>query len=227
MQTDRGPLKLAVVGCGMITESAHLPAALASTNIEVVALVDPDFSRATKLAAKYGIEPQISDNLDGVLSTSDAVLIATPNHTHFPLAKHALAERKAVLVEKPLTNTYAEAVELCELAERNETVLATGFVSRHRESVVLFKELLDSGVLGRIRGFNYQFGTAGGVGASVWIQLAAQPERRRGAGRQWHPLSRSHAVLLWLAKSVCVRRRQPWRHRSKLPRYGFILKFAR
>jgi predicted dehydrogenase len=177
MRDDHRPLKLAVVGCGMITESAHLPAALASADVEVVALVDPVVSRAHRLATKYGIRPQISPCIDDVLAGADAALIATPNHTHFPLAKQALSERKAVLVEKPLANSYAEAVELCELAERNETVLATGFVSRYRENLVLFKELLDSGFLGQVCGFNYQFGTAGG-----WAPASGYNLQRKQSG---------------------------------------------
>ena len=177
MRDDHRPLKLAIIGCGLITESAHLPVALASTVVEVVALVDPVVSRAHRLATMYGIRPQISPSLDDVLAGADAVLIAAPNHVHFPLAKQALSERKAVLVEKPLTNTYAEAVELCELAEQNETVLATGFVTRYRENLVLLKELLDSGVLGQVCSFNYQTGTAGG-----WAPASGYNLQRKQSG---------------------------------------------
>jgi len=177
MPTHQPPLKLAIVGCGLITESAHLPAALASTAIEVVALVDAVVSRADRLASKYGIRPQISSSLDEVLAEADAFLIATPNHLHFPLAKQALSERKAVLVEKPLTNSYSEAIELCDLAERNETVLATGFVSRYTESIAILKELLDARVLGKIYSFNYQFGTAGG-----WAPVSGYSLQRQQSG---------------------------------------------
>jgi len=177
MRDDHRPLKLAIVGCGLVTESAHLPAALASTLVEVVALVDPVVSRAHQLATSYGIRPQVSPCIDDVLPAADAVLIATPNHTHFPLAKQALSERKAVLVEKPLANTYREALELCELAEDNETVLATGFVTRYRENVVLLKELLDAGVLGKVDRFNYQFGTAGG-----WAPVSGYNLQRKQSG---------------------------------------------
>jgi len=177
MRDDRRPLKLAIIGCGLITEAAHLPAALASTVVEVVALVDPVVSRAQQLATQYGIRPQVLPCIDDILTRVDAVLIAAPNDQHFPLAKQALSERKAVLLEKPLANTYAEAVELCELAERNETVLATGFVTRYRQSFVLFKELLDSGFLGQVCSFDHQSGTVGG-----WAPVSGYNLQRKQSG---------------------------------------------
>ncbi len=179
MRDDQGPIKLAIVGCGLITESAHLPAALSSSAIEVVALVDPFVGRAHDLANKYAMDPRIADSMDAVLEDADAVLIATPNHTHFQLAMQALSEHKAVLVEKPLTNTYDEAVKLCEVAELNHTVLATGFVTRYRENVTLLKELLDAGVLGQVRSFTYQFGTAGGWAPRSGYNV---PSGQRGGG---------------------------------------------
>ena len=48
--------KLAIIGAGLITRSAHLPTALSLPEIEVVALVDPVVSRAAELAQEYGIK---------------------------------------------------------------------------------------------------------------------------------------------------------------------------
>jgi len=189
MPDDLKPLRLAIIGCGLITESAHLPAALASTAIEVVALVDPVTSRAQQLAAKYGIQPQVSPRMDDVLGIADAVLIATPNDTHFSLARQALSERKAVLVEKPLANTYEEAVALCELAERNGTVLATGFVTRYRESIALLKELLESGTLGKVTSFDYQAGSVGG-----WAPVSGYTIERKQSGGGVLVVSGSHIL---------------------------------
>ena len=51
------PFRLALVGTGMVTRSSHLPAALASDKVQVVALVDPMRQRAEELAHWYGITP--------------------------------------------------------------------------------------------------------------------------------------------------------------------------
>src|SRR5438128_6245945 len=70
----------------------------------------------------------------------DAVVIATPVSTHYPLAKQALERGKHVLIEKPLARSAAEAQELLELAERkglvlmvDHTFIYTGAVRRMKE----------------------------------------------------------------------------------------------
>src|SRR5688572_15142989 len=53
----------------------------------------------------------------------DAIVIATPVFTHFDLAKKALLNGKHVLVEKPLTSTSAEALELKKIAAEKKKVI--------------------------------------------------------------------------------------------------------
>ena len=49
--------RLGIFGAGMITKGSHLPAALASAQVEVTALVDPVVDRARALAQSFGIDP--------------------------------------------------------------------------------------------------------------------------------------------------------------------------
>ena len=53
--------------------------------------------------------------------TVDAIVIATPPQTHYPIAKAALEAGKHVLVEKPLATSLADAYELAEIAEDART----------------------------------------------------------------------------------------------------------
>ena len=66
-------------------------------------------------------------DLNGVWRDVDAVIIATPNETHYPLARAALEHGKHVLVEKPPAMTYNRCVELQQLAEANNLVLMTDY----------------------------------------------------------------------------------------------------
>lgn len=80
----------------------------------------------------------------------DAVVVATPTSTHYPLAKRALEEGKHVLVEKPLATSVNEAEELCELADSQGRVLMVGHVFVHNRGVQEAKRYIDAGELGPI-----------------------------------------------------------------------------
>jgi len=155
-------VKIVIAGCGRITEQHHLPAALRSNLVDVIALVDSNSARVHAVARKYALHVPSTACLDDALEGADGVLVATPNRTHAPLAKIAIARKVPVLIEKPLACSYAEAQELCRLAEQNGTFIAVGFHTRYYPNVMLMKESIERGVLGRIRSFHYEFGTRGG-----------------------------------------------------------------
>ncbi len=82
--------------------------------------------------------------------TVDGVVLATPAHTHGPLAREALSAGKSVLVEKPLAMSVAEARELIQLAEQSGRVLMAGHTFLFSPPVIKLRELIASGQLGRI-----------------------------------------------------------------------------
>ena len=77
-----------------------------------------------------------------------AVHIATPNRTHYPLAKMALEAGKDVLIEKPMTLRSSEAYELVYLAESLGRVLQVGHIFRHNNAVREAARVLRSGAIG-------------------------------------------------------------------------------
>ena len=81
----------------------------------------------------------------------DAVIIATPVFTHFPLAKRALENGKSVLLEKPMTSSVAEAIELIELAEQKGLLLMVDHTFLYTAAVQKMKDMIDSGSLGKIQ----------------------------------------------------------------------------
>jgi len=78
------------------------------------------------------------------------VVIATPVSTHYRLAREALLAGKDVLVEKPLTDNAAQALELCRLAELHGRVLMVGHTFLYHPAVEYLKMLIEKGALGRI-----------------------------------------------------------------------------
>ncbi len=81
-------------------------------------------------------------------SEVDAIAIATPVSTHYPLAKACLEGGKHVLVEKPLTGKISEAEELVELADKKGVVLFTGHTFVYNAAVQKMRDLIDAKELG-------------------------------------------------------------------------------
>ena len=85
-----------------------------------------------------------------LLSDVDAMVLATPVGTHFPLAKKALEAGKHVFVEKPLASSVAEAEELVQLAEEKKLTLMVGHTFEYSPPVRKISSLIESGDLGDI-----------------------------------------------------------------------------
>ncbi|NUQ02055.1 MAG: Gfo/Idh/MocA family oxidoreductase [Armatimonadetes bacterium] len=80
---------------------------------------------------------------------ADAILIATPHHLHYPMAKDALeAGVKHLFIEKPVTNTVEECDELIALADRTGASVSVGYVLRYVPVVQQMKAIVESGQLG-------------------------------------------------------------------------------
>jgi predicted dehydrogenase len=155
-------VRLAFVGCGAITSQEHLPAALRSPRAEVVALVDQRVENAAALARLYGLNARVTGNLSEVLDDVQGFVLATPNDTHYPIARQILERGKPVLIEKPLTTRYDHALELCELAESRRTFISVGYRFRFFPSARLLKRLLEENYFGRVLSFHCEMGSAGG-----------------------------------------------------------------
>ncbi len=95
---------------------------------------------------------QTTKDFDSVLKDSkiDAVIIATPAHTHFDYAKKALLAGKHVLAEKPLALLVDQCEELCQIAQKLGKVLMVGHTFLYNPGVRKMKEYLDKGIIGDI-----------------------------------------------------------------------------
>lgn len=81
---------------------------------------------------------------------TDAIAIATPVNTHFEIALEALRAGKHVWLEKPMTETSAQARKLVEEAERHKCVLLVDHTFLYTGAVMKMAELIKNGELGRI-----------------------------------------------------------------------------
>ena len=107
--------------------------------------------RLREIAAKTGAKTATADyrellRIDGI----DAIMIsATPESTHFPMARDALAAGKHVLLEKPIAIELAEADELIALARRNKLKFTIGYSQRFNPKYAYVKQCVRDGTIGK------------------------------------------------------------------------------
>jgi len=157
-----GKLRLGIIGCGAIAENAHLPAALSSPNVDLTALSDTSESRLLHIQRHFGLDTIGVVDYREVVPRVDAVILALPNAVHASVGTEFLSRGIHVLCEKPLAISSLECKQMCEAARAASAVLAVGLVTRFFPSTELTKRLIESGFLGRLESFDYEFGTAGG-----------------------------------------------------------------
>jgi predicted dehydrogenase/nucleoside-diphosphate-sugar epimerase len=172
-----GPLRVAVIGCGYISQQLHLPILAGHERARLVALVDRDVERARRLARGYGVETVLDDAGGLGRDRVDAAVVATPPSHHAPCAIELMRRGIHVLVEKPLALTSADAEAMVRAADEAGVVLAVGFFRRLMPSVRLLRSLVDSRRLGRPVGFDIVSGSFGGAGSLTLGNL-----RRETAG---------------------------------------------
>lgn len=144
--TDR--VRMGVIGYGywgpnLARNVAH------HAETELVAIADPDHRR---LAAARSAHPLVRLTGDAAEifddPAIDAVAIATPAQTHFPLAAAALERGKHVLLEKPLATNVGEADALVALAEEADRVLMVDHTFLFTGAVRKLKEYVATGEVG-------------------------------------------------------------------------------
>lgn len=103
-------------------------------------------------AARQHPQVRVTDDLETVLADDQvrSVVVATPAATHAPLTRRLLDAGRHVLVEKPLTLSTADAIELARLADQRGLVLMVGHTFEFVPAVRRMKQLIDTGEIGDV-----------------------------------------------------------------------------
>jgi predicted dehydrogenase len=175
-----------VVGCGLIGSEfsdtvivpgvwSHAAAYVGCPGIDLVAVCDHHALRLARCAQRWQVPLQYHDfraMLDG--AQPEIVSICTPDATHAAIIREALAHGavRAVLAEKPLAITLAQADELMALAITHGKVLVVNYSRRFAPGFVRLQALIADGALGDIRSVS-GFYTKGVLhNGSHWFDLA-------------------------------------------------------
>ena len=147
-------VKLALVGCGNIGQVVHLPILQKMSDVEIVAVIDPDKRKAQAVAQRFGVANSFT-SMDELLNSPaakglKAVDICCSTDTHKQLAITAMAGGLDVLVEKPISRTYKEAQEMVDAAKKYNKRLMVGMNNRFRPDTMILKTFIENGELGKL-----------------------------------------------------------------------------
>jgi len=147
-------LDLAFIGCGSRAKSALVPA---FSEENYVAMCDPNeahaaaaLERAKKLGKTFRFFRDYRRMFDALGSQIDAVVVATPDHQHYPASMYAMHHGKHVYVEKPMANTVFECRHMRDLAAKKKLLCALGNQGHSTEGIRLCKEWFEGGVMGDV-----------------------------------------------------------------------------
>lgn len=150
--------RIAILGCGAVTELGHLPALRHVRNARITLLIDSNSERRERLATAFDVE-RTHSNGDGCCDHFDAAIVALPIALRGPACIKLLAQRKAVFVEPPMALSVDECDTMIHAAERAGTTLAVGLMRRFLWAHRLARLLIKSEALGRIESFDFRDGS--------------------------------------------------------------------
>jgi UDP-N-acetylglucosamine 3-dehydrogenase len=141
-------IRFGVIGAGNIGFH-HCRVISADPHLRLAAVIDTNLERAKQCALQFGGEAFAS--LEEALATLDlhAVVVSCPTHLHVQETLKCLKYKLHVLVEKPAAVNPDDARLMVRTALQHNLVLATGQVERFNPAVLLLKEIMDGGSLGK------------------------------------------------------------------------------
>jgi predicted dehydrogenase len=144
------PLRVGIIGSGGIALANHMPGFALCPEARVVALCDSDPATLAKASASTGISATFQSYRELIERGGvDAVVIATPNAFHSPIAHAAIKAGKHVLCEKPIAMNLPEALEMLRAAEAAGVRHMTAFTYRFVPAMQYMRHLVKSGAIGR------------------------------------------------------------------------------
>ncbi|GHE20624.1 oxidoreductase [Halomonas urumqiensis] len=173
-------LNVGLVGFGMSSQVFHAPLIQATPGLELSCVVSGDPDKVQRAMPEVEMVAKAAELY--ARADIDLVVIATPNATHYPLAKAALAAGKHVVVDKPFTISLSEARLLKQQAEEAERTLCVFHNRRWDSDFLTLKGVMEEGTLGRVVAMESRFDRfrpdvpdrwreRRGPGAGLWYDL--------------------------------------------------------
>lgn len=141
---------ICIIGAGGIIHDAHLPA-YQIADYTVTGIFDIDFEKAKTLANKFNIQ-KVYASLAEMIANSDEFTIydiALPATAIVDVLKQ-LPNKAAVLIQKPMGNSYAEAKEILALTQEKQMIAAINFQLRYAPFIEVARSIVNDGSVGEL-----------------------------------------------------------------------------
>ncbi|OBX37606.1 oxidoreductase [Halomonas elongata] len=148
-------LNVGLIGFGMAGRTFHAPLIQAAPGLELSAVVSGDTAKVQAVYPQMTVHAKPQSLFAD--PNIDLVVIATPNESHFPLAKSALSAGKHVVIDKPMSVSLAEARQLKSHADNADRLLSVFHNRRWDSDFLTLKSLLGRGELGRVAALESRF----------------------------------------------------------------------
>lgn len=132
-------LRLGVVGLGHLGQH-HARLLSRMVGVDLVAVVDVNYDRAVEVAKRTGATPY--QDYHEILGKVDATTVVVPTSHHYEVAKSFLLQGKDVLVEKPITDSVQDALELIQIAHDKDLIVQVGHLEQFNGAVTKLHEIV-------------------------------------------------------------------------------------
>ena len=159
-------IRIGVIGAGNLART-RAESLTRIPQVQLVAVASRTKEKTQRFAERYGVHKVFDDYRDLLASEVAAVIVATPNDTHYQIVKDALQADKDILVEYPMVLYSEQASEIVHLVQERKAVVEVGFDSRFDPLDRKLRETV----------------CAGGIGQPLWCSAQLlyhvdyQPER--------------------------------------------------
>lgn len=182
-------INLGIIGTGEFAKEYYFPKCESHPNIDIHSIANRSEAKSLEIADKYrvGIDYVFTgeEGWKKLINDEkvDAIVIATPNFLHAPIAIEAARKGIHVLVEKPMAIAEEEAYKMIESSKKNSTILMVSFPQRFIPAFEKAKEVIDEGIIGDIQTIQSTYGHSG-------------PEFWSASGKWYFETSKSHGGVL-------------------------------
>jgi len=150
------PISVGLIGTGMAARVFHIPVICSVPGLRLKTVVDRHGAESQKHfphgVAVVGDAAALLQN-----DSIELVVIATPNSSHFDLARQCILSGKHVVVDKPFTTTSGQALQLIDLAHRHNRIISVFQNRRWDGDFITVRKIVEEKRLGRLVEFESHF----------------------------------------------------------------------